>query len=209
MPGRGLLLWATTTPTQVELNISSFPFLTSLGGQLNIQHTYILFPISWQVLVPASWTETKWLICSQGNSATSADRLLSPTSMWFVSHLLHNLQDYIRIKISTDNKSLTIIVNFLQLTRRFEWFFIIPRNFIICPLLPLYEPQTFLKSCDNPFLQLTAAHCVVGGHTPVAVRLGVSRLVGQKQIFSDWSKAFSWICWIIDIKRKFSALCHV
>ena len=192
MPGRGLLLSATTTPTQVELNISCFPF----------------FSKSWW---PAPWTETNLLISSnpQGNSATSADRLLSPTSMWFVSHLLHNLQYYIRIKISSDNKSLTIIVNFLQLTRRFEWFFIIPRNFIICPLLPLYEPQTFLKSCDNPFLQLTAAHCVVGGHTPVAVRLGVSRLVGQKQIFSDWSKAFSWICWIIDIKRKFSALCHV
>ena len=74
---------------------------------------------------------------------------------------------------------MTIIVNFLKLTRRFEWFFIIPRNFIICPLLPLYEPQTFLKSCDNPFLQLTAAHCVVGGHTPVAVRLGVSHKYSQ------------------------------
>ena len=51
---------------------------------------------------PAPWTETKWLICSQGNSATSADRLLSPTSMWFVSHLLHNLQHCIMIEISTD-----------------------------------------------------------------------------------------------------------
>ena len=29
---------------------------------------------------------------------------------------------------------------------------------------------------DNSLFQLTAAHCVVGGHTPVAVRLGVSRI---------------------------------
>ena len=85
MPGRGLLLWATTTPTQVELDISSFPF----------------FSKSWW---PAPWTETNLLISSnpQGNSATSADRLLSPTSMWFVSHLLHNLQHCIVIEISTD-----------------------------------------------------------------------------------------------------------
>ena len=98
---------------------------------------------------------------------------------------------------------MTIIVNFLKLTRRFEWFFIIPRNFIICPLLPLYEPQTFLKSCDNPFLQLTAAHCVVGGHTPVAVRLGVSRLVGQTQIFSDDNKLIeSFVLDLLDYKYQ-------
>ena len=64
MPGRGLLLWATTTPTQVELNISSFPFLTSLGGQLNIQH--ILRPVLYLVASALNRNQSAHFLESSG-----------------------------------------------------------------------------------------------------------------------------------------------